>query len=28
VLVRYGRGPDGLIAAELEPDRGEIPMAQ
>jgi CspA family cold shock protein len=28
VLVRYGRGPDGLIAAELEPDRGEIPTAR
>ncbi len=27
VLVRYGRGPDGLIAAELEPDSGEIPSS-
>jgi cold shock protein len=23
VLVRYGRGPNGLIAAELRPDKGE-----
>src|SRR5688572_4330865 len=25
VLVRYGRGPLGLIAAELQPDGAEIP---
>ena len=27
VLVRYGRGPDGLIAAELAPDTGEMPIS-
>jgi len=27
VLVRYGRGPNGLIAAELEPDNGPGPSS-
>jgi CspA family cold shock protein len=27
VRVRYGKGPDGLIAAELEPDAGKAPSA-
>jgi CspA family cold shock protein len=27
VFVRYGRGPEGLIAAELKPDRSETPSS-
>ena len=27
VLVRYGKGPEGLIAAELKPDRSEPPSS-
>jgi len=27
VLVRYGRGPDGLIAAELKPDNATCPSS-
>src|SRR3990170_8256205 len=27
VLVRYGRGPGGLIAAELEPDSTQLPSS-
>ena len=27
VLVRYGRGPEGLIAAEIKPDTTELPSS-